>query len=298
MVSVKKRKIKGQEYYYLVHSIKVDGKVETREKYLGKTIPKSVEQAKAEFMHEIYKERWFKDLNQIKRNFSKEYRELPQPAKEKYLQNFMVKFTYDTNRIEGSTLTLRETADLLEEGITPGDKSVTDVKEAEAHKKVFYEMLEYKGDLTLQKVLEWHQHLLKNTKPQIAGKIRTHGVAITGTDVELPTPVELGLLLRNFFKWYNKEKKKLHPLELAAIVHLKFVSIHPFTDGNGRISRLMMNFVLHKHGFPMLNISYKNRSAYYTALERAQTKKIGHIFIRHIMRNYLKMYKKYIMEKA
>ncbi|MBU3958163.1 MAG: Fic family protein, partial [Nanoarchaeota archaeon] len=63
-------------------------------------------------------------------------------------------------------------------------------------------------------------------------------------------------LLEEFFGWYNKNKGRLHSVELAALAHLKFVTIHPFSDGNGRISRLLMNFVLHKHGFPMLNIPY------------------------------------------
>ena len=86
----------------------------------------------------------------------------------------------------------------------------------------------------------------------------------------------------------------MHPVELAALVHLKFVSIHPFGDGNGRISRLMMNFVLHKHGYPMLNISYKNRNSYYTALERSQLKKLDQIFIVHIIKRYIKDYKSYL----
>jgi len=293
MATIRKRKINKKEYYYLEHSIKNKGKVEKREKYLGKTIPKNIGELKAEFMHEIYKENWFKDLGEIRKNFTKEHQRMPEAGKKKYAENFMVKFTYNTNRIEGSTLTLRETADLLEDGITPANKSAEDVKETEAHKKVFYQMFAYKGDLTLQKVLEWHKELLGGTKPEIAGKIRSHQVAITGAKVELPLPVELEFLLRGFFKWYHKNKGKTQPVELAALVHLKFVSIHPFTDGNGRISRLMMNFVLHKHKYPMLNIPYKNRSAYYTALERSQTKKIAHSFIRFVIKSYLKMYRKY-----
>jgi len=93
-----------------------------------------------------------------------------------------------------------------------------------------------------------------------------------------PFPSEIYPLLREFFRWYYKNKKKLHPVELAALVHLKFVTIHPFTDGNGRISRLMMNFILHKHGYPLLNIPYEKRAGYYNALERAQIKKMDGIF--------------------
>lgn len=294
MVTIRKRKIGNKEYYYLEHTARIGSKVEKKEKYLGEEIPKNIEKIKAEFFNEIFREKCFEQLDRIKKNFSKEYGLMPRVAKEKYLENFMIKFTYNTNRIEGSTLTLRETANLLEEGITPRNKPIKDAKEAEAHKKVFYEMLEHKKDMNLRIVLYWHKLLFESTEPEIAGKIRRHQVAIAGSKVELPLPVELDFLLRDFFRWYNKAKKKLHPVEIAALVHLKFVSIHPFSDGNGRISRLMMNFILHRNGYPMLDITYKNRSSYYTALERSQLKKTDYIFVRYIVKRYLKNYEGYL----
>lgn len=168
-----------------------------------------------------------------------------------------------------------------------------DIKEAETHKKVFYEMLEHKKDLSLQIVLYWHKKLFENTKQDIAGKIRIHQVAISGSKFVPPFPAELNTLLKEFFDWYNKNKDKLQPVELAALVHLKFVTIHPFSDGNGRISRLMMNFVLNRHGYPMLNIPYDKRTSYYNALERAQVKKNELIFLQWFFRRYLKDYKRY-----
>ena len=203
----------------------------------------------------------------------------------------MIKFTYDTQRIEGSTLTLRETADVLEHGITPGNKSLDDVKEAEAHEKVFNEILEYKKDISLQIILKWHKQLLYETKPDIAGKVRKGQVEIGGSRFVPPTPVEMDLLLRDFFAWYGKHKKALHPIELAALVHLKFVTIHPFVDGNGRISRLMMNFILVKTGYPLFTVPYNNRSSYYTALERSQIKKEDYIFVRWFVKKYVKQTK-------
>jgi len=191
-------------------------------------------------------------------------------------------------------LTLRETADLLERGITPREKPLRDVKEAEAHKEVFYEMLRYKKDLSLQIILYWHKKLFELSKPDIAGKIRNYQVKISGSRFIPPFPAEIYPLLREFFKWYNKNKNKLHPVELAALVHLKFVTIHPFADGNGRISRLMMNFVLNKHNYPMLNIPYEKRTSYYNALERAQLKNHDDIFIQWFFRRYTKEHKKYL----
>ena len=205
----------------------------------------------------------------------------------------MIKFTYDTQRIEGSKLTLRETANLLEKGITPTQKPIRDVKEAEAHKKVFYEVLKFKKDLSLDLVLHWHRMLFLETKKDMAGILRKHQVAISRSKFMPPSPVEVYLLLKEFFKGYEKNKNKINPVELAALVHLKFVTIHPFGDGNGRISRLMMNFILKKYKYP-INIKYEGRNSYYNALERSQIKKNEGIFIQWFIKNYIKANERYV----
>ena len=206
----------------------------------------------------------------------------------------MIKFTYDTQKIEGSKLTLRETANLLENGITPKEKPIRDVKEAETHKKVFYELLKFRKDLSFDIVLHWHRILFLETKKDMAGILRKHQVAISGSKFMPPSPVEVYPLLNEFFKWYKKNKNKIQPVELAALVHLKFVTIHPFGDGNGRISRLIMNFVLKEHKYPMLNIKYEGRNSYYNALERSQVKKEEGIFIQWFIKNYIKENKRYL----
>src|SRR3989338_7753651 len=293
MVTLSKKIIGNKTYYYLEHTYRQKSDVLKKEKYLGTTIPKNLEELKKHFLHEIYKEKWYPLLERIKEKSSKEHKTMPQTAKEKEIESFMVRFTYDTQRIEGSTLTLKETANLLERGITPATKPISDVKEAEAHSRIFYEILRYKKELSPPAVLYWHRKLLGDTKPDIAGKIRKHQVAISGSKFMPPSPVEVDPLLDDFFKWYSKNKQKLHPVELAALTHLKFVTIHPFADGNGRISRLLMNFVLNKHNYPLLNISCKNRSSYYTALERAQVKQNDAIFVQWIFKRYIKDYKQY-----
>ena len=294
MVFITKRKSGNIEYYYLGHSMKGGKKVEKIVKYLGKKIPKDIEVIKKNFLFEIYKKKWFEKFDLIKKNFSREFAKLPKEIKEKNIEQFAIKFTYNTNRIEGSRLTFKDTALLLQDKIAPKNRPVEDIKEAESHKIVFMEMLEYNGELNLNKALDWHRKLFLETKPSIAGKIRNYQVAVTGSKTEFPFPSKLNAVLRDFFRWYEKSKNKLHPVELAALVHLKFVSIHPFGDGNGRISRLLMNFILKKHGYPMLDIDYSNRGSYYNALERAQVKKEGQIFVNNIFRRYLKVHGKYL----
>ena len=296
MANIRKRIIKGKTYYYLGHSSREGSTVRKKEQYLGAEIPKDIETIKKEFINEIYKEKWFKTLDNIKQGFSKEIRSMPKSSIKKELETFATKFTYDTQRIEGSKLTLRETANLLEKGITPKEKSTRDVKEAESHKKIFYEILEYKKDLSMNIILYWHKKLFDSTKPDMAGRIRTHGVAISGSKFIPPSPVEVDPMLKEFFIWYNKNKNRMHPVELSALLHLKFVTIHPFGDGNGRISRIMMNFILNKCNYPLFNIPYENRNSYYNTLERSQVKKNEHIFIQWFIKNYIKENRKKILK--
>ena len=100
--------------------------------------------------------------------------------------------------------------------------------------------------------------------------------------------------MQEFFTWYNREKRKLNPVELAALIHFKFVTMHPFVDGNGRISRLMMNYMLNKFGYPMFDINYSDRRSYYTALERSNIKHNDVIFLKWFMGRYIKGNKRYL----
>ncbi|MFH1100623.1 MAG: Fic family protein [Methanobacteriota archaeon] len=294
MVSLKKKTVNGNTYYYLQHSFRKNGKVEKKEKYLGTTLPKNINKIKEEFQKEYYQETWFNRFDTIKEQVIKEKRSVPPSIETKETERFATSFTYNTNRIEGSTITLRETADLLERGISPSQRPLEDIKETEAHREVFYDMLNYNKEITLSTVLYWHKQLFQDTKPDAAGKIRTYQVGISGSTFLPPYPVELDLLSKDFFTWYHQNKKKIHPVHLAGLVHLKFVTIHPFGDGNGRISRLLMNYVLRKNGYPMLIIPYSQRMSYYTALERSQLKKDENAFILWFFKRYLKEYERYL----
>lgn len=294
MVELKKINKGKKEYFYLVHSYREGKAVKKKQVYLGDFVPKDLNGKKKEFMQDFYKERFLTDIDEIRKNFNKQLSRIPESAREKQKEHFAIKFTYNSQRIEGSTLSLKDTADLLERGITPSSKPIRDVKEAESHKSLFENMMIYNKDLNLQIVLFWNKILLEQTKPDVAGKIRDYQVEIARSKFVPPMPAELDFLIGDFFDWYNKNKNKLHPVELAALVHLKFVTIHPFGDGNGRISRIMMNFVLKKHKFPLLDIPYIKRSGYYNALERSQVKKENSIFVQWFFRRYLQEYKRYV----
>lgn len=292
MVIIVKRRKGKETYYYLRHNVRKNNR--SKEIYLGKKIPENIDEIKQNFLLEFYREEWLPILEKIQQGYAEEMKRMPKYAVERNMEAFSISFTYNTQRIEGSTLTLKETADLLAEGRAPSNKPITDVKEAEAHQKLFFEILENDADLSLETVLRWHRKVFKETKPNLAGKIRDYQVAIRGSSFIPPRPEAIMLLLKDFFIWYNKNKRKLNPVELSALVHLKFVTIHPFGDGNGRISRLVMNHVLNKLGYPMLDIDYRDRRSYYNALERSQRQQNDITFLQWLMRGYFKTYKRFL----
>ena len=295
MPTVRKKTVGGREYFYLQHSIRVGRRVVKREVYLGTKIPGNLEEMKRKLLSDIYRERWYPVLEKIKEGYQREIGRMPESLVEKERESFAIRFTYDTQRIEGSRLTLRETADLLERNVTPSGKPVHDVIEAQAHHRIMREFDEVK-DLSLSTILHWHRRLFEQTKPDIAGRIRTYQVSISGSRFTPPLPVEVYPMLREFFSWYAGNRKRTHPVELAALVHLRLVTIHPFGDGNGRVSRLAMNFVLDRNGYPMLNIPYSGRNSYYNALERSQLKNDEGIFLRWFIRRYVKEHGRYLRE--
>jgi len=295
MVNVKAKRVGSKTYYYLQSSVREHGKVITKDTYVGKTLPKDIENIKQELARKNLHNKYYDTLDKIKTGYAKERKKMPKSIIKKELDTFATIFTYDTQRIEGSTLTLKDTRGLLEWGRNPPNKPMQDIKEAEAHKKLFLDIVSSNVDISLNTILEWHWNLFHETKPELAGQLRKYQVGISGSKYKPPLAVEIYPLLQQFFKWYHRSKKyvvstprNIHAVEFAGLVHLKFVTIHPFGDGNGRVSRLMMNFVLNKYDMPMLNITYNNRNSYYNALESSNIKNNEDIFSRWFIRRYIK----------
>lgn len=274
-------------YYYLVYSFRDGSHVRKIERYVGRTLPKSLSSLKEALAQEVVTTRWGRQLDTIRTRYAAELRKMPPSIQTKELHTFATRFTYDSNRIEGSSLTLRETAALLEHGITPSHRPLSDVQETLAHERVFSAVLSPRESLTRATFLGWHRDLFRETKRELAGRVRQHQVRIAGSRFVPPAPFEVDLLLDEFFAWLRRAWRTVHPVLLAALVHLRLVTIHPFGDGNGRASRLAMNLVLYRKGFPMLDIPYAQRAGYYRALERAQTKQDEFVFVQWFVRRYV-----------
>jgi len=285
MVSVIEKKNGTKKVYYLHMTLRSKKGYKNLDKYLGITLPVDLRTKKLDFFIDSQKEQLDNISEQIsKSNFQKS--KLPKTVQENQLFDFAVKFTYNTNRIEGNTLSLKDSYLLLRDQISP-PKSMRDIKETESHQKLFLELIKKNQQITYQNLLNWHYLLFKDTKKDIAGKIRNYQVGISGCKFLPPSPTELSAELTDFFKWYNKQKSSYHPVVLAGLVHLRLVTIHPFGDGNGRITRLLMNIVLSNNNYPLFIIDYKHRKSYYSALEKSQVKDDDSYFLSWFIKSYL-----------
>lgn len=186
---------------------------------------------------------------------------------------FRVELTYTSNALEGNTLSRRETALVIEKGLTVGGKTLIEHIEAKNHAEaldVIYTLAKIKPkQLTEDDLLRVHAIILKNIEDDYAGRYRPIPVRISGSAVVLPNPKKVPDLMHDYMKWL-REEKHLHPVGLATEAHYRLVTIHPFIDGNGRTARLIMNLILIMHGYPPAIIRKIERLSYLNALEKAQ----------------------------
>ena len=186
---------------------------------------------------------------------------------------FRIELTYTSNAIEGNTLTRRETALVVEKGLTVGGKSLTEHLEAHNHAHALdwlKEQVKRKpNSLTEKDILHIHNIILKGIDDANAGHYRSVPVRISGSAVVLPNPLKVPDLMHEFVEWLQ-HGGHLHAIELAAEAHYRLVTIHPFADGNGRTARLLMNMILLMSGYPAAIIRKRDRLAYISSLEKAQ----------------------------
>ena len=224
----------------------------------------------------------------------KEWQSL-QPLKEqdqnRLDQKFMLEFNYNSNHIEGNTLTYGQTEMLLMFGKVVDEANMKDLEEMKASnvalKMVKEEAEDKEKPLTESFIRELHRVLLRedytvcrqlndgNTSSYIvhAGQYKTRPNSVktvTGEIFEYASPEETSALMTDLLQWYNQAEKEgtMTPIEMASLFHYRYIRIHPFEDGNGRISRLMVNYILHRHGYPMIVVKSADKNNYLTALNR------------------------------
>ena len=204
----------------------------------------------------------------------KQSRPLPNIALQKIKESLTIEWTYNSNSIEGNTLTLRETQMVLQEGITVKGKSLREHFEAKNHEKAIdylYSLVDESYTLRSIDILSLHELVLRMIEDEFAGRIRNGGVRITGANFVPPNANKVSDLLDELIDFVNTNPLGLNDIELATVFHHKLVWIHPFFDGNGRTVRLAMNLLLMRKGFPPAIILKNDRKKYYEALNQANS---------------------------
>ena len=299
MVYVYKKLIGKKSYYYLRVSERKGRKVISKDlAYLGNSIKEVKKELKnlSKYKKEIRKS--YKKIHQFlesnhylektkklklkkhsfldkkqteveacKLHYNSEFKNLDSLTKKEIFKQFIIEFAFNTASIEGNTITLEEARNLLEEGKTPKNKTLREIYDLQNSEKVFFELLESKEDLNHDFIIKVHDKLLENIDSRKGYRTRDIRV-FRATFKSTPgafVKTDMDLLL----KWYNKNKKKLHPFILASIFHHKFEKIHPFMDGNGRTGRMLLNYILIRNQYPPVIIHDKTRLEYLAFLKDA-----------------------------
>lgn len=210
----------------------------------------------------------FKEIDKKKR-LIEEKRPLPAETVKSIRKHLFLEWTYNSNGIEGNTLTLNETKVVLEDGITIGGKSLREHLEVINHR----EAIGYIEEIINENLTEWqikniHKLILDKIDTKNAGVYRNKEVIISGASHRPPTNLEVPAYMKDLLEWYYNTGQKIHPVERGAILHTKFVCIHPFIDGNGRTARLLLNLELMRDGYPIVIIKKEDRNIYYDTLDK------------------------------
>ncbi|MFH1520835.1 MAG: Fic family protein [Candidatus Micrarchaeota archaeon] len=299
MSFIEKQKHGNHTYYYLVKNVRISSSVVKKIRiFLGNEVPPHDELQK--LFKEIekkapksYSAKWLskETIERIEDLHASVaiFKGLPNDFAPK---DFLVRFTYNTNAIEGNPLNLRQTALILSDNIAPQGAKTEDVMEVMNGNDAWEFIKKYNGDIN-EKFLQKLQYVVtKNTKCRIQGKYRDNEVMIGGSEWKPPEAKKVKKMMENLVAEYNKIKKTLHPVELSGWFHNRFVQIHPFTDGNGRTSRLVMNWILMKKKFPPVIINVQNKEEYYNVIETADTgnqKPFAAFLAKQLLEQYAKL---------
>lgn len=288
-MNIEIRKIGKKKKYYLAHSFREGKKVRKIRRYLGVNLSKKQLGFLKKRAEEIIKQQVSsyklirnpltqelsqKELDILKNLVKKHPIRIKHLSEEEWVK-FTEIFTYNTNAIEGSTVTLSEAKEILEENKWPKETSKEEISETYGVAEAVDFIRKTKIHISTELIKKLHKIVFKNSKT-FAGKFRPKGIEVVirdglGKIVHVGAPANrITGLLKELVEWYNKSKKKYSPIILATVIHNQFETIHPFQDGNGRIGRLLLNNILLKHNLPPVNIGLNNRREYYDALRGYQ----------------------------
>lgn len=281
----------GKPKYYLVKDVRLPKRKTKVRKYVGRKPPKKEEinrlrqkfafdielkaaQKKAETYSRYYRSNFLSvdeinQLEEIKYLYSTLLDLMTTSEIDAYERQFELHYIQGTTSIEGNTLTIKEANDLLLYDVMPKSKNLREINEVQNFRNVLKYRNNYRGKITLDFIKNLHSLIMANIDYESAGIFRRCDlIGITGCDLLPAASILIEKELQNIIDEYNAGLKNLrHPLELAILFHYQFETIHPFNDGNGRVGREILNYMLITNKFPKLLFLGKNRTMYLNALK-------------------------------
>ncbi len=281
MVHLSRKRIKGKDYLYAVRSVRLpDGKILKLSKLIGEkkeaaSLKEFFDQKQARAIGRYYEKLPNKlnlhdsDALEKMERIRLEYREILRRLTPSQLNDlfdrFTVNFTYESNALEGNSLTLRQVAIVIHENSSIQGKNLREVYETRNSRQVVDLILKRKFSVAEKDALKMHSLLVKDMG--IPEGYKTLPNYLQGRQLTTTPPEHAATAVKQLFGWFGKNKRKMHPLQLAARLHGKFEEIHPFEDGNGRVGRFLILVALANAGYPPLIIRKTQRIAYFNALE-------------------------------
>ncbi len=316
MVKIITRKIKGRKYVYLEQAVRMGARVRNISHYLGsakKLTKKEIEQAKKQFL---------KELDQRKAVLSTKFlttkiKQLEYPLtheemakievmnsqygailqkihpknKEDIDKRFIANYVFETNALEGNSLTLKNVAEIIFEGRLSQGKDLREVYDAQNAYNSYLFLQKTRKPLSDQFIIALHTLLMKNIDDRLG--YRTIPIILLGKPQNyLTSASDVPGCMDSLLKWYEQNQETMHPLELAFKFHAKFEKIHPFCDGNGRVGRLLINYILLRKGYFPIIIRKTQRNQYIKALESADRKKWVSL-MRFALKNYKRTFRQF-----
>lgn len=323
MVYVQEKKLKDELYLYLAKSVRAGKKIHKATKFLGKKseISKTrIEKEIKEFALEVdskivsllvkYAKKIYPSLeypltfDEIRKieEMNLKYKEVRKSLNKKDWEDvkkrFVANLVFESNALEGNSLTLKNFSEIVFENKIIASTDLREVYDAKNSYEVFSKLLNSKKEITEEFIVDLHKRIMKNVDERIGYKKVPN--IILGRNLDLTLPEKVPQEINNLLKWYEENKNKIYPLELALKFHHKFERIHPFADGNGRIGRMLMNYILIKRGYYPIIIRKNHRNSYIKALQSADINRyiplirFGIEKAKETYRKFFEMYYNYI----
>ena len=313
MVSVKYKHINGKKYLYAEHSFRLpDGKIKKISKLIQKQEDKNNKEIKEYFLKKqieahqkyalenykkdfIFTEEQLKKLESIKVEYKEIIKKFTKKQIKDILDRFTINFTYESNALEGNSLTLKDVTLILGENIVPKDKDLREVYETRNTREVHELLFKHKIKISAKDLVKIHSILVKDTGVQTGFKKIPNYLVMRNLKTTSPEKVENEI--NELINWYSKNKNIIHPLRLATEFHARFEKIHPFEDGNGRAGRIFLNAILLEKNYPPLIIRKTSRVAYFSSLEafdKGHKDKLERFLLEKIKQTFNNFFKVYV----